>query len=177
MQIGDVGKIALGKLEFGNLALVRGDYRECTRQLQESLSGFEKAGQTWGIALALDLLGYVACLEGDFDVAQALFSRALQTALSRRLYPFATNTVAGIALWFARTGNLERAVELLSLAEHHPATERHTHTHRVAPLFAELQGLLSAQAFALAVERGKGLDWESLRDMLDAPVGASDRAS
>jgi tetratricopeptide (TPR) repeat protein len=176
-QIGDVGKIALGRLEFGNLALVRGDYQECTRQLHESLSGFEKAGQTWGIALALDLLGYVACLEGDFELAHARFFRALQTALSRRLYPFATNTVAGIALWLARTGKLERAVELLSLAEHHPATERHTLARRVAPLFAELRDRLSPQAFALAVERGKGLALESLCDMIDAPLGASDLAS
>jgi tetratricopeptide (TPR) repeat protein len=167
LQIGDAGKIALGKLEFGNLALMRGDYQESRRQLTDSLSGFESAGQTWGIALALDLLGYVACQEGDYEQSRAWFSRALQTTLSKKLYPFAINIVAGIALWLARTGKPERAVELLSLTRHHPATERHTLTRRVEPLFAELRSLLPEQPFAAALERGKQLDWSELERLLD----------
>lgn len=170
LQMGDVGKIALGRLEFGNLALIRGDYREAERQLSESLRGFESAGQAWGIALALDLLGYLACHEANFELAQTHLSKALAIALSRSLYPFATNVIAGTAFWFARSGDPERAVELLSFTQHHPATERHTLTRRVAPLFAELEGRLSAESFALAIERGKELDFSTLQRMLDAPA-------
>jgi tetratricopeptide (TPR) repeat protein len=177
VQIGDVGKIALGRLEFGNLALVKGDYAESKRQLSESLSGFESAGQTWGIALALDLLGYVACSEGDFELSRAHFTRALGTAITRKLYPFAANIVAGIALLFARTGEPERAVELLSSTRHHPATERHTLTRRVTPLLAELQGQLPAPVFAAAVERGKALDWAELAELMHCPVGVAGLAS
>ena len=167
LQMGDAGKIALGRLEFGNLALIRGDYREAERQLGESLRGFESAGQAWGVALALDLLGYLACQEQNFELAQTRLSTALDTALSRSLYPFATNVIAGAALWCARTGKPERAVELLSFARHHPATERHTITRRVEPLFAELEGRLAPESFAQAMERGKSLDWSKIRPMLD----------
>jgi predicted ATPase len=166
LQMGDAGKIALGRLEFGNLALIRGDYREAERQLSESLRGFESAGQAWGVALALDLLGYLACQESNFELAQTRLSAALDTALSRSLYPFATNVVAAGALWFARTGNPERAVELLSFSQHHRATERHTVTRRIAPLLAELEGRLAPESFARAVERGKGLDWDDICPML-----------
>ncbi len=166
LQIGDAGKIALGKLEFGNLALIRGDLEDATRQLSESLSGFERSGQTWGIALALDLLGCLACEQRDFELAGTRFRRALQTALSLKLYPFASNVVAGIALLFARTGHPERAVELVSWAEHHPATERHTLTRRVGPLRTELENALPAESFTAAIERGRGLSWQALLDVL-----------
>jgi predicted ATPase len=177
LQIGDVGKIALGKLEFGNLALIRGDYREAERLLSESLHGFESAGQAWGVALALDLLGYLACQEENFELAQARLTGALDTALSRSLYPFATNVVAGTALWFARSGDPERAIELLSFTQHHPATERHTITRRVAPLFAELEGRVSPESFAQAIERGKKLDWGGIRPLLGPPTQRLDPRS
>ena len=80
--------------------------------------------------------------------------------------------IAGTAFWFARSGDPERAVELLSFTQHHPATERHTLTRRVAPLFAELEGRLSAESFALAMARGKELDFPRLQQMLDAPMPA-----
>ncbi len=167
LQIGDAGKIALGRLEFGNLALIRGDHREAKQQLSEGLRGFESAGQAWGVALALDLLGYLACQEGNFELAQTRLSSALETALSRSLFPFATNVIAAGALFFARTGNPERAVELLSFTQNHPATERHTITRRVTPLFAELEARLSPESFASAVQRGKQLDFDTLKRLLD----------
>jgi predicted ATPase/tetratricopeptide (TPR) repeat protein len=162
IEAGDAGKIALAKLEFGDLAMIHGEYGKSKQYLNESLSGFESSGQTWGTALALDLLGYVACHEGDWSAARRHYQRALRTALSFKLYPFAANVVAGMALWLARTGEAERAVELLALTQHHPATERHTLTRRVGPLIAELKRSLDDALFAAAVARGTAMQLEAV---------------
>jgi len=162
LQAGEVGKIALAKLEFADLALTHGDYAEARQHLTESLSGFERAGQNWGLALALDLRGYLACKEGQFEAADELFRRAYSIALSLSLYPFASNIVAGLALVRARTGEPERAVELLTVVQEHVATERHTLTRRVAPLREELLAALGQERFARAEERGKAQRLEAL---------------
>jgi tetratricopeptide (TPR) repeat protein len=162
LQAGEVGKIALAQLEFADLALTHGKYDEARQYLEESLAGFERAGQTWGTALALDLRGYLACKEGKFEEADELFRRAYGVALSLSLYPFASNIVAGLALVRARTGEPERAVELLTVVRHHTATERHTLTRRVAPLLDELQAVLDEETFSLAEERGKAQRLEAL---------------
>ncbi|MGC4094374.1 MAG: protein kinase [Polyangiaceae bacterium] len=147
LQIGDVGKLALAKLEFGGLSLVRGDVVEARRQLLESLAGFRSSGQSWGTALALDGLAAVALANGDFNPAKDYFEQALSTAFSLRLQPFVTNVVAGMAGWLARFGEPERALELIGLVQAHPATERHTTTRRLAPLLVELRGALTPEAF------------------------------
>lgn len=159
---GDAGKVALAKLEFGDLASIRGDYTEAKQHLAESLGGFESSGQTWGIVLALDHLAEVACHEGAFELSRSTFERAFETAIARKLYPFATNIAAGLALLHARLGSPERALELLALSQHHPATEHHTVTRRISPLLTELRQLLPRSTFEAAFSRGKSLRLESV---------------
>ncbi|MFZ5890704.1 MAG: protein kinase domain-containing protein [Myxococcota bacterium] len=155
LRAGEVGKVALANLEFGDLALIRGSYAAARGYLDESLQGFERAGQTWGSALALDVRGFLACKEGDLEQAEQLLRRSLELALQLRLFPFAANTVAGLAWVRAAAGDRIEAVELLSLVQHHAATERHTLTRRVLPLLSELDRALPRPEFSAAVERGK----------------------
>ncbi len=164
-QIGDVGKLALAKVEFGWLSLQRGDSAAARRQLLESLEGFQSSGQSWGTALALDGLAHVALAEADFTSAKDYFERALTTALALRLQPFATNVVAGMAGWLARVGEPARALELVGLVQVHPATERHTTTRRLAPLLTELRHALTPDAFETALARGRS---RNLGDLADA---------
>jgi serine/threonine protein kinase/predicted ATPase len=159
--VGDVGRVAVAKLNFGDLALLQGDYARAELELLASLEGFESVGETWGAVLALDNLGYLQCLQGDYATARKTFERSLEAALSGRLYPYAANVVAGLGLLSARLGNGERAVELLSLAQSHPATERHTQIRRIAPLLVELEEQLPASAYSAALARGTALTLES----------------
>ncbi|HET9958360.1 MAG TPA: protein kinase, partial [Polyangiaceae bacterium] len=154
LQAGDAGKIALAELEFGDLALIRGELELATRHLTASLEGFESAGQTWGVALALDQLAYAACQAGDHRRARDFFARALETALTRKLLPFALNSAAGLARLLARSGQDARALELLTMVELHPAVERHTLTRRVAPLRSELEARLPDRTLTEARQNG-----------------------
>lgn len=178
VQAGDAGKLALAELGFGDLALIRGEYAAAATHLAQSLSGFERAGQTWGITLALDFLGYLACREGRWSLAAERFSRALAAAMPHKLFPFATNIIAGAALLLARCGVLERAVELLAMVQHHAATERHTHERRVEPLLAELRDLLPPEAMSAALTRGASLTLGEIAERFDHDLAfALERAS
>ncbi|HET9931222.1 MAG TPA: tetratricopeptide repeat protein, partial [Polyangiaceae bacterium] len=157
---GEVGKVALAQLEFGDLALIRGDFALAKESLAQSLAGFERAGQGWGKALALDVSALVAVNEGDLATAENLFSRALSLSLSLGLLPFACNVVAGIASLRSKQGSLVRAAELVGLARSHRAVERHTLTRRVNPLLAALALSLGAEEFEAALARGASASLE-----------------
>lgn len=159
-QAGEVGKVALAQLEFGDLAAIRGDYASALAFLEESYAGFERAGQGWGTALSLDVRAFVLCKQGDTAEARQLFERALEIAMKSKLYPFACNTVAGLAWVHAALDDSERAAELLGLVRSHSATERHTLTRRVEPLLERLREGSHAAALEAALARGaqKSLD-------------------
>jgi hypothetical protein len=71
--------------------------------------------------------------------------------------------VASCALLAARSGRPEQSVELLVLADEHPATELATRRKRVKPLLAELRAALPTADFAAAQARGRALQLAALR--------------
>lgn len=158
VEYGNNAAIALAKLELGDMALLRGRRAEAKRYYEESLTGFEIARTGWGIVLALDNIGYLACVEEEFKRADACFRRALTAALRGKLLTLALDVVAGMALLHARKGQCERAVELLALVQGHPATERQTHARLVEPLLTELKAKLPEAGFVAALGHGSALE-------------------
>jgi predicted ATPase/DNA-binding winged helix-turn-helix (wHTH) protein len=161
---------AVAVMNLGDIALLRGELGEAELNLARSLADFERMQTRWGIIVCHDDLGYLACLNARYSDADAHFQRALEHALPCKLMPLALNVLAGIALSNARCGNLESAVELLSLVDAHAITERRTRARRVEPLLAELASILPASAFETAARRGRTL---VLEDTLRAPSGAN----
>ena len=159
-------KAASVRLGFGKLALLQGDYALAEATFAQDLAWFEEHETFWGIVTALDGLGLVACHTGDLIVARERFGRALGVALACKARPSANRVAAGIALWFAKTHQPVRAVELLGRIRSDSATERSTHTQRIDPLLAELEKELRPDDFAAALERGRALDLEKVRDEL-----------
>jgi tetratricopeptide (TPR) repeat protein len=164
---------ALAVMNLGDIALLRGELGEAALNLARSLADFERMQTRWGIIICHDDLGYLACLDARYSDADAHFQRALELALPSKLMPLALNVLAGIALSDARSGNLERAVGLLTLVDAHAITERQTRARRVEPLLAELASSLPASAFEAAARRGRALVLEDvLRELAAAPSAA-----
>jgi len=69
--------------------------------------------------------------------------------------------VVGLGSLLAREEEPERAVELLALALHHPATDQVTRD-RAQELLAGLESTLPPEAFAAATARGQTLDLEEV---------------
>jgi hypothetical protein len=130
------------------------------------LAWLEEHEVAWGIIMALDGLGHVACHTGNFVAARERFGRALRTALACKARPWAHRVAAGVALWLCKTGQPVRAVELLGRIRSDSATERSTHTQWIDPLLAELEKQFAPDEFAAALERGKALDLQKLSDEL-----------
>jgi len=148
---------AVACVNLGDIALERGQ-PGAEALLAEGLAEFVRRRTRWGTVIAYQYLGHLACSEGRVEIAGRYFQRGLVDALAGDLLPLAISTLAGIARTKVLEGDLERAVELLCLVEHHPACERGTLDRRVKPLLAELPSRLANVSFTAAAMRGRALD-------------------
>ena len=98
------------------------DYPRAEQHLQESLTRYKEIDNQHGVASALCRLGYVACASGSdrHQEASQYLNQALEIAAKIGAPPLILDILVGLATLWA-TDQLERAVELLSLALHHPA--------------------------------------------------------
>jgi hypothetical protein len=78
--------------------------------------------------------------------------------VSEDLMPLAFNHLIGFARATALDGNLERAVELLSLVEQNAISERSALDNELKPLLAELSARLPTAHFGAAMARGQTLE-------------------
>jgi predicted ATPase len=148
---------ALALVNLGALALQRGE-PEAEAMLLQGLGEFERHGTAWGIVAACDYLGHSACSSGRIETARAYFRRGLRQAVSEDLMPLAFNHLIGFARATALDGNLERAVELLSLVEQNAISERSALDNELKPLLAELSARLPTAHFGAAMARGQTLE-------------------
>lgn len=154
----------MAQLDLGDIAMLEGCYGEARTRLTDALERLERSVTHWGIVLAWDYLGELSCREQKYDLAADCFRSAQSLALASGCTALSTNIVVGMARVAAARGQLERAVELASIAEHHIATEHHTRRRRLAPVLAELRERLPEEAFARAFERGRTLQLEAVRE-------------
>lgn len=170
--------VAIAQLNLGDIAFLQGDPTEARRLLRESLGAFERLGTTWGVAVASDYLGYLACHEGDEPGAIAQLGRALDVSLQAGLLPHAASALAGVARLHFKLGALELASELVAVLRNHPAVERQTLARRVEPLLIELRRSYPSEALEQVLERGKTQDLErAARAQLGSPLFANPLAA
>jgi hypothetical protein len=77
-----------------------------------------------------------------------------------RAIPWVLDTFDGIAMLLAGEGEREMALELLTLAVHHPASAQ-TSRDNAARLVAQLEAELPPDVVAAAQERGRARDLEA----------------
>jgi predicted ATPase/DNA-binding SARP family transcriptional activator len=147
--IGDVWAIEAALGDLGEVANVLGQHTEAIQYAQESLALRNKLDYQSGQAWPLRILGNAACGLGDLKGARRYFRQALEKPMTSRVLL----TLVGIATLLVAEGRKERAVELLALVEHHPASWQWA-KDRSAPLVAQLEVELPPAIVAAARERG-----------------------
>lgn len=154
---------ALMNLRQGELAVSRGDGVAAVDRLSKALVGYETAGEAVGALAALDGLAHLACIRGEFDLAAVYLRRAPEPWSDGKLpcIHVGTSLVVTLAKLCARKGVAERAVELLGLAQQHPATEWKTRL-RIEALLTELRARFPPEKIVAALERGKDLRLEAV---------------
>ncbi len=152
--------IALCLSNLGLLAYGLQDYPQAEQLLQESLTRYEQIGHRQGMASVLCHLGYVTCASGSArnEEVRRQLHQSSEIALKIGARPVALNTLVGWAMWLSADAPVdaaqERAIELLTLVLHHPASEQET-KDRATQLFDELKSNLPPESVAAAQERGK----------------------
>lgn len=122
-------------------------YREC-------LEAYQTTNYKWGIAAALNDLGYLAFETRDFAMADEQFHTALQTAFGIRAWTVALSSVTGIASLLVERGELARATELVTLTLNHMSVDHQT-ADRATRLLTRIKVDLWPDEVSQAEERGK----------------------
>jgi ATP/maltotriose-dependent transcriptional regulator MalT len=154
--------IAVHLSNLGWSATLRGAYAEAKEYCQESLAIFDQVGSHPAFRVsALLNLGHATGLLGEELASKRSYCAGLALAWNLRQIPASLEAIAGLARFVAADGDLERAVERLSLATHHPGSN--SGIRMVAELLLdELRAELAEDRFAAAVERGKTLELEAV---------------
>jgi tetratricopeptide (TPR) repeat protein len=163
-QIGDLYGMAVALQCLGDLADLLGEYAKAIQLAQKSLALASKWRDATHVLMCLRVLGRAACGLGDLRGArrylhQAL-DHALEMALTERAIPWVLATFDGIALLLAGEGERERALEILTLAVHHPGSIEAARDI-AASLVAQLAAELPPDVVAAAQERGRARDLDA----------------
>jgi predicted ATPase/DNA-binding SARP family transcriptional activator len=136
--IGDKQGIAIVLNNLGYVHYQLGEYPEAHQQFQESLALRREIGYPRGIAVALNNLGHVAGALEDYEAGQTHYNESLKITLDIQAIPLALDTLGGLAAPLAYAGKTSLALELLTLALHHPAGNKDTR-NRAMRLLNRLQ--------------------------------------
>jgi tetratricopeptide (TPR) repeat protein len=166
-EIGNREGMVFSLINLSAALLELGEHGAARQLLQESLALCSEAGDRLGSARALKNLGLVALAMADDSEAARCFHEALKTAMDIQALPVALEVLAEMASLARRAGNDRQAIELLTLAVHHPTSSRET-KDRAQRLLAELASRFPADVTRTVEEHSKT---RQLAEMVAAVLG------
>jgi len=139
---------------LGEIARRMHDHEQALVLHKRSLAMRRHIGDRIGVAYSLNNLGDTSLALGDERAALAYFQEAIQTALEAEALSAVLYMLVGKATLLSKQGKQERAVELLSFIQHHPASGQDT-KERVAKRLAQLRTSVHPTVMERALTRGK----------------------
>jgi predicted ATPase/DNA-binding SARP family transcriptional activator len=148
-------------LYLSRMALVTGDADKAKQLAQESLTLSEVTTSPVEHSTALYHLGEATCELGDFSAAYEYLLESIKMAINLGVLGRTVCYLVGVARLLAKTGEPERAVELLAFVLYHPASWQKT-KDRAGHLYAKLSAELPSTTVIAAEERGKRYQLEEV---------------
>lgn len=158
-EFNDVVGMAFALNCIARTAWLQGNYQEASRLYQRGCDLYREVNDPGGLATAIFGLGDAAQAAGDRQTSRQCFHQALSLAVDIQWTPLILEIFTGIGDLLLNSGDVERAVELLALAVHHPTTELPT-LRRAEQLLARARTLQPAQGYTVTrpVNAIDGLD-------------------
>lgn len=150
---------------LGFIALSQGSFSEAQRYFEESLVMLRAIGDRVSSANTTNNLGHVAAGQADYLTALAHFHHALREATDLGADPVALESVVGIASIYARLGKHNLALELLSVAITHPATNMGI-KHMADPVLAQIKPNLAQTEIDAAQEKATASELRAVAERL-----------
>lgn len=122
---------ATAQRSLGQVLFQMNQYRQAKYHLQDSLELFQEIGDRWGQTQTLNLLGDTDCALDECSEARAFYRAALRNALELQTLPLALDSLLRLAGEALRSGEEERAYEMLAHVLHHPAASQETRSQAV----------------------------------------------
>jgi tetratricopeptide (TPR) repeat protein len=146
---------------LGNLAERGGEYATANQFFQESLALSGGPGMYTHSSSAVTGLGWATLGLAEYQEAKQYFSEALKLEAYTQRLSITLDALAGLAHCLAWADEPERALELLILPLHHPASTQET-KERATRLQAALVAKLSPEMIAAAQARGRARTLEGM---------------
>ncbi|MCI0529446.1 MAG: hypothetical protein L0Y56_18560, partial [Nitrospira sp.] len=172
-EIGYQSQVACRLFIVGDVINSLGEYQEAQPYGQEALAIARDMDYPYGIIGTFNNLGEAACGLRDFQAARQYLYEGLRAGMNARLFAWVSRVLVSWATLLTKEGTFpvedspagrekkEQAVELLTLALHHPATWQ-IHKDKAVYLLAELEAELPPEVVAAAQERGKARQLEEV---------------
>ncbi len=160
-EFSDPEGMAVSLKQLGHIALLEGDAAKAKGLYEESLTLYKNLGDRAGLATAFTGLGTALSALADYPAARRELTKALNITSSLRLTPLNLSTLIGFGDLLLRSGEVERAQELLALVRAHPSSSHES--------IADAEALLTKTESAnpAALERGRQLELDTVvRELL-----------
>ncbi len=111
---------------FGLVTLAEGKYLEAQDYFQKSLEIFGEYVEGWDIAQSMIYLGDATLMSGDLNRAEKIYLEALRIAKEGQSLPLMLDALAGLMLFYMRSGKYEQAWDFSYIILNHPSAVQET---------------------------------------------------
>ena len=165
--IGARGRVVILLINLGEAARLGGNYAEAERYCHEAIEVSKEIGDRFNVIVATTNLGHVVTALGDDSAARVSYHEALRMATAMAILPLMLENLAGLSGILARSGEVERALELVGLAATHPSLYDETRP-LLEQTLDDLRAQISPEQIATGLERGRALNLDAVVQALMA---------
>jgi tetratricopeptide (TPR) repeat protein len=161
--------LGVAQRALGWVALVEEKYTEAQQWMQESVASIRRIGQREWIARSLAALGRASYALGNRSEAQQYLYEALEIAVEIGAFIPLLDIMPIVSLLLADQGEVERGIELYSLANQHPFVRQGQLYEDIAGRdIAALAASLPSDVVEAAKARGQAREmWEAASELLE----------
>ncbi len=150
-EIGDLWGIAMNSNNLGFIALMQKRYLEAKERFGESVTLFQNMGDQWAVANSLTNLANVMLALDDLRSANKHLHEALTLAIGIGATPLILEIIVGFAKLRAKSGEPQKALELLPLPLQHPGSNAEIRS-AAEEVLSELKTQLPAESIQTVLD-------------------------